>query len=836
MIRALLTAALAPLAVLPARAAAPRPDIVLIVLDTCRADRVSAYGYARPTTPNIDALAGRGTLFLSAYSQSNWTLPSFASFLTGRYPRALGMFSGKGRVTDFVYDDPPLRGSETTLAEALKAGGYRTAAFFTGRHVGPEYGFAQGFDLYRDYVNSSDRKEGPGKAFKDFFPEAEAWRAAGKGAPFFILFHLSQAQRPYLPPDGLSERFAGGYDGPLAGAWLSRPALSSIRPAGEGWTYSPDSSEAGDKSLKLPPGSVPAALSRADIDYIGARYDAALAYADGAVGEITAWADKVSAGRAVIAVAGDHGEGLGEHGGFLHCSDPPRLYEELVRVPLIIAAPGARAGLPVRTPVQLLDLAPTLLDLAGLPAQAGGMQGRSLAPAVSGSAALPEKPLFSETLGHGLLLQSVRSGNWKLIRTAAAGKPARLELYDLAADPGELRDRAGAEPAAAARLGALLDGWAGANDLPGAARPGPAAGDRPVRAGYFHGGRTALMLRLYESGALEKRGLKVDFYAADLRSSDYKVMPRSIDRFNEGGTEKVGKTKGTELIDAMLRGKFDLAMVGESSLVAALHDGKPVVAIARLGHDVRGHAGHVFLMRKGLPAGKREDYLGKVLVSRRAGPGDAIFLREYLERAGVDLARDVLFLKDLPPSPAAKRSLPADKVIAVEDVYEDVMKKGLNNGVIDGGYFHLMSVPKLMSDFAVIKSLDDFGDPELSQALLVATPGFVRAERARLVALLEAYIERIRLEHAMSYEERTRERGKGLQIAINLNGLNYPQYDVPPLVDEALLGKVALLLRKHGFIDGAPLDLKGHIDNGLVLEAMRNLGLDPAAGYPPPEY
>jgi ABC-type nitrate/sulfonate/bicarbonate transport system substrate-binding protein len=349
--------------------------------------------------------------------------------------------------------------------------------------------------------------------------------------------------------------------------------------------------------------------------------------------------------------------------------------------------------------------------------------------------------------------------------------------------------------------------------------------DGPIRVGYFHGGRTALMLRLYAAGGFEKKGLKVDYYAAPLRGKDYALVPRSIEEFNEGGTDNVGKTKGTELTDAMLADRFDLAMIGESSFISAVDAGKPIVAIAGLGHDVKGQGGHVFLMRKGLKTGKPRDYFGKLVVSRRAGPGDAIFLREYLEHAGVNLKTSAVFLKALPKTLEEKRRLPRDKVLVAEDVYEDDMRAGVSNGVIDGGYFHLMGVPKKSHDFDIVASMDEFANPELSHALLVCPRKFLAANRGRLVKLLEAYIERVKYEHGLSYEERTRSQSKGLQMAMDLNGLNYPQYDLAPVVKTDLLYEVKKLLEKHGFVKKKEVKIEDYVDNTLVRDALKNLNL-----------
>jgi hypothetical protein len=358
----------------------------------------------------------------------------------------------------------------------------------------------------------------------------------------------------------------------------------------------------------------------------------------------------------------------------------------------------------------------------------------------------------------------------------------------------------------------------------------------PLRVGYFHGGRTALLMRAYEKGEFRRRGLLVEFYSRDLRGTDYTLVPPSIRDFNRRGTEVVGKVRGTELIEGLMAGRFDLAMVGESSFLAAVHAGLPVAAIAELGHDVRGRAGHVFMLRKGLPAKGPGDYAGRVLVSRRAGAGDAIFLKEYLEHAGVDLKTGILQLPALPRSPAEKAVLPKDKVLVADQVLEDDMKAGIDNGVVDGGYFHLMSVPGLIARFDLIAPLHEWGDPELSQALLVCRRQDLPGQRERFVRFLEAYISRIRREYGLSHRERTKPRGKGLQMATDFQGLNYPQYDIPPLVEPDLLRTTARLLRKHGFIDGRPLRLDEAVDNSLVEAAMENLGIRAPAAIRRPEF
>ncbi len=359
--------------------------------------------------------------------------------------------------------------------------------------------------------------------------------------------------------------------------------------------------------------------------------------------------------------------------------------------------------------------------------------------------------------------------------------------------------------------------------LGAAGRSGP-----PVRIGYFHGGRTQLLARVHNDYEWAKAGVKVEMWSRDLHAEEFALMPHSIREFNAPGTDIVGKVRGTELIEHLLRGDYDLTTPGESSFVLAMRQGLPVVAIAELGHDVRNQSGHVIMMRNGMPAGGPGDYFGRVLVSRRAGPGDSIMLKEYLETIGVDLEEDIVQLDALPRDVASKSALPDDFIYIIDQLYEPQWAIGTANCVIDGGYYHLMGVPAKIHEFWIVAALQDWVDPELSHALLVSTPEYVAANRERLVKMMETYILRIKMEHALSYEVRTRQDEKGIQMAMDYYGLNLPQYDVVPTVSVELLTEMTRLLRKYGFVDEQAVDVASFVDNSLVLEALDNLGISEA--------
>jgi ABC-type nitrate/sulfonate/bicarbonate transport system substrate-binding protein len=362
---------------------------------------------------------------------------------------------------------------------------------------------------------------------------------------------------------------------------------------------------------------------------------------------------------------------------------------------------------------------------------------------------------------------------------------------------------------------------------------------QPIRIGYFYGGRTVLLMRAYADNWFEKDSLAVEYYSKNLHKKEFHLVPKSIEEFNEYGGEGSysGKVTGIELIDGIMEDKFDMAMVGESSFIDAICSGKPIVAIAELGHDVKGHPDHVFLMRKGLKVGKPQDYFGKLMISRRAGPGDSVFLREFLYKQGIDVDRDTLQLDNLPLTLKEKENLPKDKVIIVDYVPEDMMKQGIENYVIDGGYFHLGDFIKQHNKFNLIQTLDYLANPEISHALLVCRKDFLSNNRVRCIKFLETYIKRIRYEHSLSYTERTRKQTRGLRIAVNFFGLNYPQHDLIPTINVELLYQMMNLLKKYKIIGDNNVKIENYVDNSLVLEAAEDLGISEENDYwRPSEY
>jgi len=393
-------------------------NVVLVTVDTLRADHLGAYGYAvRPTTPHMDAQLASGVLFASAMAQRAATWPSLASLLSGLYPSAHG-------VAENGYGFPD---GLPTLPKVLHGAGYRTGAFLSNMCKANH----QGWDAF-GCTGGRD-----GRTVRD----ALEWGGSAPGGkPFLLWVHLFGAHGPYYNGGDLAAReLDPGYAG------LLRPKKWAL-----------------DKVMldKM-------ALDGRDLRHLGALYDAAVIGSDRLVGSLL---DGLRAAgrleRTVVVLTADHGEELYAHNGYLFhsCS----VYQSALHVPLGIAAPGLLpAAARVPQTVELIDVLPTVLELVGVPAPAE-QHGRSLVPYLERpGAGGAGKPAFSE---YGAsTLRTVVAGNWKLVHNPDGYDPVcipnapphhypigREELYDLARDPGETTNLAARQPATVAALSRLL--------------------------------------------------------------------------------------------------------------------------------------------------------------------------------------------------------------------------------------------------------------------------------------------------------------------------------------------------------------------------------------------
>jgi arylsulfatase A-like enzyme len=402
----------------PGPGAGPPPNVLLLVVDCLRADRLSAHGYHRPTTPNLDALAAEGVSFTRAFAQASWTRPSLPTLLTGLYPseHALQEFS-RGR--DGAVMSPRLADEVTTLPEALKARGYATALVGEQAQLSRRFGLDQGFDHYRSHVGSAAN-------IHELF-----WRWQRRpetASPFFAYLHYLELHWPYCPPAAVRGTFDAG-----------RSALPPCR----GWREQREQMERGE--------IVP---TRDDVEAMAARYDEELLALDRELGRL--FADLRAAGLwddTLIVLTADHGEQFWEHGAGGH---GVALWDELLAVPLIFKPPAAwrsPRGAQVDHLVENRDLFPTVLAAAGAPPVAA-VSAPSLLPWLlpGAPAAAPHPFVVAESQTQ----VAVRTRDFKLIADRDGGG---LDLYALAEDPGETRDVAGERRRELAELRGHLAAW-----------------------------------------------------------------------------------------------------------------------------------------------------------------------------------------------------------------------------------------------------------------------------------------------------------------------------------------------------------------------------------------
>jgi arylsulfatase A-like enzyme/Flp pilus assembly protein TadD len=400
-----------------------RPNVLLVTVDTLRADHVGSYGYDRAATPVIDGLAGRGVRFATAVAHAPLTGPSHASILSGQTPLGHGFRNNSGYVMA-----PEVR----MAAEDFRQAGYRTAAFVSGFPLDRRFGFDRGFETYDDRLpKGNDRRRTPYvERFADGTTDAVLrWleSAAGGSAPWFAWVHYYDPHAPYEAPGPIGERFR----------------------------HSP--------------------------------YDGEIAFVDSQLGRLLETLDKRNeTSHTLVLVTADHGESLGEHGEGTHGIF---VYDATLRVPWVMSGPQIPAGRVPQTVARSIDLLPTLLDYAGLPARTD-VDGRSLRPAIDGQE-MSDAPAYAESLYSELELgwaplYAWRTSEFKFI------KAPNPELYDLRKDAAETTNRIAEEPTRMSDFGGKLEA-ALRRPTPAAKATtvDPEAAERLRALGYASGGGTS---------------------------------------------------------------------------------------------------------------------------------------------------------------------------------------------------------------------------------------------------------------------------------------------------------------------------------------------------------
>lgn len=403
---------LCPLPSLPAAAAADHPNILLIAIDTLRADHLGFLGHERSVSPNLDHLAADSLVWERAVAAAPWTTPSFASLWTGRHPAELGFEREPIRL-------PP---EIPTLGEELSRRGYTTVGVISHFFLGNKFGFHRGFDFWNQEAAGGHAKISSNQV-TDLALECLG-NLARRPAPFFLFVHYFDPHYDYLAHEEFP--FYEGYEGKITSRGDNFEVLRKMARAKE--------------------------LTAEDLQYLRDLYDSEIAFTDAAIGRLlTALRSHRLYQDTLIVFVADHGEMFAERTG-RWIGHTQFLYDSLIRVPLVIKLPGAEAPKGrIHQPVSLVDILPTLLaeidDETASPRSllAKGEPGK---PGV-------ERPVFSQTRRWRKLDTVIHQG-WKLIADRRNGE---LELYDLARDPRELENRGGAEPARRDALLALLDAW-----------------------------------------------------------------------------------------------------------------------------------------------------------------------------------------------------------------------------------------------------------------------------------------------------------------------------------------------------------------------------------------
>ncbi len=390
-------------------------NVVLISIDTLRADHVGTYGYVRPVTPRIDALAADGVVFENVYSTSPWTLPAHVSMLTGLNCVRHRVYAERDRM------DP----RNPTLAELMRARGYATRAITSGGFVSTVYGFAKGFDEYHmDQADIMDTSQAAKTGY-----DAAQWIEKNGDRSFFLFLHTYQVHSPYKSPKPYRTMF--------------------LRPDAR-WSRVDINKELGGRAGIFGP------LSEPDRDNVIALYDAGVRFTDETLVQpvVDALRKLHLYDRTMIIVTSDHGEEFYDHGGWNHSHS---VYDELIRVPLVVKMPDSEfRGRRYSSIVRLIDLMPTILDFAGIPFRELSLNGESLRPVLAGKEStdrvflaelaenilncqIPRRLAQNDGRTKVILNQPFSAENLAFFTVKPPAFPA-VELYDLARDPGEKKN------------------------------------------------------------------------------------------------------------------------------------------------------------------------------------------------------------------------------------------------------------------------------------------------------------------------------------------------------------------------------------------------------------
>lgn len=385
------------------QAGEPPKNVILISLDTVRRDRLSAYGYAKPTSPALRRVAEQGVRYERAVTVSPWTIPSHYTLFTGLYPNRHGVWDYNQALDEGI----------PTLAQLLAAGGMRTFAIVSSKAIKSAKSFGRGFERFR-YISEWSTAPNGQRLIRDSGAEVTDlglfWLDEIGDAPFFLFLHYYDAHSDYSPQPRFREEFVEPYAGELEGhtAELLRVRKGTLQ------------------------------LDAADVAFLSQLYDAELRQLDDEIDRVTRYMEEHGLDEnTLLVIVSDHGEEFMEHGKILHGTS---YYDETIAIPLILRGPGLPRGLRVEALTSLIDLPPTILSLLGHEVPPS-MQGIDLSADWAPGRSRARRPfVFAEADWKNevpALYRMVRDGGYKLIFNT---RDESVELYDMDADPAETRD------------------------------------------------------------------------------------------------------------------------------------------------------------------------------------------------------------------------------------------------------------------------------------------------------------------------------------------------------------------------------------------------------------
>ena len=408
----------------PAEEAPGTFNVLLIGVDTLRADRMSVFGYERPTTPNLDKLGDEGVRFMNTRSQAPWTLPSFSSILTSLYPSTHG--AGRGGHDEWTPIDP----NTTSIAEVLSRVGYETQGIVANGLISPAYGLDQGFEGYQ----SAWAMESVGRDTES----VEDYVTEHRTTPWMLFWHIMDPHLPYSTRENFRDEYtAEDYDGQFSRGRGSVPFQVLDPRPGRRWYAHEGPPPAPD-------------LSDDDRRYVHDYYDAEIAETDEAIGRVLEAIKKSGQwDRTIVALVADHGEGLGDHDHYHHGYT---LFDDQVHIPMLLRIPGKHVGRVVDRPVASIDLAPTILGALGMePPEFFAGVDRLAEDAPQDDAYFMEYPTYDSSAQKGWVLGAFKYFHDPLFHTEA--------LYNIEKDPGEKTDVKAQHPDIVARARKEMDAF-----------------------------------------------------------------------------------------------------------------------------------------------------------------------------------------------------------------------------------------------------------------------------------------------------------------------------------------------------------------------------------------